>query len=45
VEKQYHAAKVRIKQLKEQIAANVEVDGITLDEETHEDIKVCLYVY
>ena len=41
----YHAAKVRIKQLKEQIAASVEVDGITLDEETHEDIKVCLNVY
>ena len=41
VEKQYHAAKVRINQLKEQIAASVEADGITLDEETHKDIKVC----
>jgi len=31
--------------LKEQIAASVEVEGITLDEEMHEDIKVQLNIY
>ena len=41
VEKQYH---LRINQLKEQTAASVEADGITLDEETHKDIKVCSIV-
>ena len=40
VKKECHAVKVRLNQLKDKIATASEVDGITLDEGAHEDIKV-----
>ena len=45
MQKECHAVKVRLNQLRDKIAAASEVAGITLDEGAHEDIKVCMLYY
>ena len=45
MQKECHAVKVRLNQLRDKIAAASEVAGITLDEGAHEDITVCMLYY
>ena len=45
MQKECHAVKVRLNQLRDKIAAALEAAGITLNEGAHEDIKVCMLYY
>ena len=45
MQKECHAVKVRLNQLRDKIAVASEVAGITLDEGAHEDITVCMLYY